>query len=121
MSVQSQASPGRVVYKGMAVTFQWRNLPHGQGSRHIARDGSDGRRGLLICCIEDTHQHFTSRHTKGMEAERWGSSLVAQWIKDTALSLPWLWLQLWCCMAKKNKAERRGKTYPAEGTARELE
>ena len=25
-----------------------------------------------------------------------GSSLVAQWVKDLALSLLWLWLLLWC-------------------------
>ena len=32
-----------------------------------------------------------------MEAQKGllGSFLVAQWIKDPALSLPWLWLLLW--------------------------
>ena len=25
-----------------------------------------------------------------------GNSLVAQWVKDSALSLLWLWLLLWC-------------------------
>ena len=29
------------------------------------------------------------------KAHNLGSSLVAQWVKDPALSLLWLWLQLW--------------------------
>ena len=31
-----------------------------------------------------------------MKRENLGRSLVAQWVKDMALSLWWLWLQLWC-------------------------